>query len=120
MASNEESMDPGAADIEGLGRDIQHTEVYFYAYGRLLTLTWVTRLQRAFTTLTDLFGCVGISTNVANTVSMACQPCRALGGGGTLSSPSGSASRSTSPITKCNWWQGPWTPIGMPSTGWPG
>ena len=37
------------------------------------------RLQKAFDNLKELFDHVGLHTNVAKMVSMACQPCRALG-----------------------------------------
>ena len=66
--------------IEGFGRDIQRLTSYFYANDGLLASTWAHRLHRSFDVLTDLFEQVGLCTNVVNTVSMACRPCRAIGG----------------------------------------
>ena len=43
-------------------------------------MTWVARLQRAFTTLTELFDRVGLYTNVAKKVSIAYHPYRELWG----------------------------------------
>ena len=40
---------------------------------------WATHLQQDFDTLTELFDRVGLRTNVAKTVSMACHAFRALG-----------------------------------------
>ena len=54
-------------------------EAYFYVEKGLLVLMQENRLQKAFDNLKELFDHVGLHTNVAKMVSMACQPCRALG-----------------------------------------
>ena len=61
-------------------RNMQHLASYFYAYGGIIVLTWETRIQRDFDTLTELFDRLGLHTNVAKTVIMECQPYRALRG----------------------------------------
>ena len=43
-------------------------------------LTQATCLQQALDTLTELFDCLGLCTNVTKMVSMACQTFRVLGG----------------------------------------
>ena len=58
---------------------MQHLTAYLYADDGLLVSMWATHLQQDFDTLTELFDRVGLRTNVAKMVSMACQPCRALG-----------------------------------------
>ena len=78
MVAALEEVPLGAARIEGLRKDVQCLAAYFYADNRLLVLTLTTRLQRAFDTLTELFECVGLRTNVAKTVSTAYHPCHAL------------------------------------------
>ena len=45
----------------------------------ILVSTKAILLQRVFDTLTDLSDCLGIRTNVSKTLSMDCDPCRALG-----------------------------------------
>ena len=80
VTSMEESVDPGAADMEGFGWDVQHIVAYLYADDGLLNLTWVARLQCAFKTLTEIFVRVGLYKNIAKTVIMDYPPCRALGG----------------------------------------
>ena len=76
----EEAVDPFAVDTEGFGEYIQRLAVYLYAEDGLVASTQVARLQRAFITLTYLFGHLGLCINVANTVSISCQPCHTLGG----------------------------------------
>ena len=39
----------------------------------------VARLQMVFNVLMELFNRFGLCTNVGKTLSMACQPCRAIG-----------------------------------------
>ena len=73
-------MDPGAADTEGSGRDVEYITAYFYTDDGLLALTWVAHLQHAFTKLTKLFVRLVLCKNIAKTVSMDYQPGRALGG----------------------------------------
>ena len=73
-------MEPGTAETECLGQDVQRSEAYFNADDGLLALTWTTHLHWAFETLAVLFDCVGLHNNVAKMVSMAGQPCRAIGG----------------------------------------
>ena len=51
-----------------------------YADNDLLALIWATLLQQDFDTLKELFDSVGLHTNVAKTVSIACQKFRALVG----------------------------------------
>ena len=41
VASTEESVDPGAADTKGFGRDVQHTAAYFYSDNGIHALTLV-------------------------------------------------------------------------------
>ena len=65
--------------MEGFGRDVQRLVDYFYADDGALVFTWVTRIQRYFDTLTDLFDHVGLRTNVTKMVIMPCQSCCALG-----------------------------------------
>lgn len=79
VSSTEEAVDPGTAYIEGFGSYFQHLTAYFYADDVLNDSNLVTRLQRAFTTLTELFDHVVLCTNVAKTVRMACQHFRTLG-----------------------------------------
>ena len=73
-------MDLGASGTEGLGQGVQRLEAYFYADDGILALALATRLQRAFDTLTELFGRVGLHTNVVKTVIMDCKTCLAIGG----------------------------------------
>ena len=77
MAVMEGAEDPGT---EGFVQDIQRLAKYFYADDGFLASTRATRLQRVFNVLTELFDRVGLRTNVGKTVSMACQPCCAIGG----------------------------------------
>ena len=79
VSSTEEAVDPGTAYIEGFGSYFQHLTAYFYADDVLNDSNLVTRLQRAFTTLTELFDHVVLCTNVANAVSMDCKTCHTLG-----------------------------------------
>ena len=73
-------MDPGASDTEVLGQYVQRLVAYLYADYGLRASTWVSRLQRAFTTMTEFFYRVVLRKNLAKMVIMACQTCRALGG----------------------------------------
>ena len=59
------------ASTEGFGRDVQRLASYFYAYNVILASTRATHLQRAFDTMTELFGHVCLRTNVANMVIIA-------------------------------------------------
>ena len=80
VAGTEESVPPGADNMEGFGRDMQSLEAYFYEEDGLITPTQETCLQRYFDTQTELFDRVGLQTNVIKMVSINLQPCRALGG----------------------------------------
>ena len=80
VALMEDSVDPGTADTEDFGWDVQHITAYFYADNGILNLTQVARLQHAFTTLAELSIRVGLCKNITKTVRMDYQPCRALGG----------------------------------------
>ena len=53
---------------------------FFYDDNGLLVSTRTTRLQQAFGVLTEMFDWICLLTNVVKTVSMACQPCCAIGG----------------------------------------
>ena len=75
----EDMVNPGAASTEGFGRDVKRLESYSYAKYGLITSMRATGLQRVFDTLMELFDRVGLRTNVAKTVSMACQIFRVLG-----------------------------------------
>ena len=70
---------PVAPRMESFRRNVQRLAAYFYAGGGILALTWATRLQQDFDKLTELFNLVGLRTNVANMVIMACQPYNTLG-----------------------------------------
>ena len=80
VAVLEEVVPPVAANTKGFRKYIQRLVTDFYADNGLLLSTGATHIQRTFGTLTELFGRVGLRTNVAKTVSMVCQPCHALGG----------------------------------------
>ena len=75
----EEAVPLGEAITEGFKRDVQRLETYFYLDDRILVPMRATRLQQAFDTLMELFNRVGLCTNVAKTVIMACQSCREIG-----------------------------------------
>ena len=49
---SEEAVPPGAANTEGFGMNMQRLAEYFYADHGIIVLTWVTRPQRDFDTLT--------------------------------------------------------------------
>ena len=53
-------MYSGSADTEGFAHDVQHIIAYLYTDDGFLALTRVTCLQRAFTTLADIFVRVGL------------------------------------------------------------
>ena len=53
---------------------------YLYANKDLLVSKGENWLHRSFDVLAELFDRVGLCTNMGNTVSMACQPCCAIGG----------------------------------------
>ena len=72
-------VDPGAPVTEGFGWNVQRLEAYFYANNGILAPKRSTHLLWLFDTLMDLFGRVGLHTNVAKTASMAYQQYRALG-----------------------------------------
>ena len=74
VAVTEEAVDPGLSGTEGFERDVQRLADYFYVDNGLLALMQETRLQRVFDTLPELFYQVGLHTNVAKMVNMACQP----------------------------------------------
>ena len=80
VAAKEEAVQLGGTNTEGLGRDMHHLVAYLYSYNRLLALTREIYLQKPFDTRMYLFDRVSLLTNMVNTVSMACQPCSALGG----------------------------------------
>ena len=69
VALTEDSVDPGTEETESCSHYIQCLVAYFYTDVGLLALTWVERLQQDFTTLIDLFDCMGLRTNVAKTMS---------------------------------------------------
>ena len=73
-------MDLGAAGTEGFGRDVHHLAAHFYADDGILTPTCIARLHQYFYALTELFDRMGLRTNVAKMVSMACHNFRTLGG----------------------------------------
>ena len=54
------AVDPGADGMEGFGQDVQRLAEYFYVDDGILVLTWTTRLQREFETLTEFFERVGL------------------------------------------------------------
>ena len=76
VAELEEAAPMGAAITEGFKRYVQRLETYFYPDYMPIVSMRETRLQKDFDTLTELFNCVGLRTNVAKTVIMVCQPCR--------------------------------------------
>ena len=59
------------------GREGRHQSAVFYADDGMVVLSDPAWLQGAFSALVAIFGRVGLQTNVNNTVSMACHPCRA-------------------------------------------
>ena len=75
----EDIVDPGEADKEVFGKNVQHLTAYLYADYGLLTSTSLERLQQSFDTLTELFDRLVLRTNVSKTISIYCQNCRALG-----------------------------------------
>ena len=79
MASTEEAVEPGAEEMEGFGRDVQHLLAYFYVDDRIITSTQLARLQQAFTTLTYILELLSLCTNVSKMMSMACHPCHTIG-----------------------------------------
>ena len=72
VASMEETVDHGAAGVEGFGRDMQCLSVYFYDNYGLILLSQAECFHQDFDTLTEVFGHVFFHTNLANTASMAC------------------------------------------------
>ena len=75
----EEAVPPRADTTEGFWRDVHRLTAYFYADDGILASTRATRLQQAFDTLKKLFELVGLRTNVAKMVIMACKICHVIG-----------------------------------------
>ena len=61
---------PMEAGAEGLRESILELATFFYADGGLITSPHPEILQRAFNILTDLFGRVGIRTNLRKMMIM--------------------------------------------------
>ena len=72
-------MFQGASDTEVFGWDVQLPASYFYADGGIIESTRETCLQQAFYTHIDVFDRLVLHNNVAKTVIMVFQTCRALG-----------------------------------------
>ena len=75
----EKSLGPDVAVTEGFGWDVYHLAEYFYADDDILASNRATRLQWSFETLTKIFNQMGLCKNVAKTMIITCQTCRALG-----------------------------------------
>ena len=58
------------AGPDGFSRAVRSLVVLFYTKGGLLESTRIEKLQQAFGALVDLFGRVGINTNIQETVCM--------------------------------------------------
>ena len=69
----------GETGTECFGRDVQQIEVYLYADDGLLVYTQAARIQWEFRVMKNLLYCVGLRINVGKMMSMAYQPCRAIG-----------------------------------------
>ena len=70
----------GEAGPEGLGQETQQMLAYFYANYGLLTSMQVTRLQRVFNSLADIFDRVILRKIMGKMVSITCHLCSAIGG----------------------------------------
>ena len=72
-------VEGGAGRQYGWGREVIHSDAFFYADNRLVASTDPVWLQGVFDTLIRLFDRVGIWKNLWKTVGMLCLPYRAVG-----------------------------------------
>ena len=66
---------PTEAGADGLGETIQELEVFSCADCRLVASPQLERLHRVFDILTDLFGWLGLRTNIRKMLIIAFRPC---------------------------------------------